>query len=90
MVCTAAPNHSIASPLVVHPRTGFVTPIGKFFNIEGFLEDLRRIIDQNAVGFELIASVQTAMDSRFDPAVAPHELHSRGFVSTTRAMHCAR
>ena len=71
MVCTAAPNHSVASPLIVHTRTGFVTPIGKFFNIEGFLEDLRRIIDQSARGFDLIASVQTAIDSRFDAAFAP-------------------
>jgi len=54
MVCTAAPSHSVASPLIIHPRTRVVLPIGKFFNIEGFLEDLCRITDQNIGGFDLL------------------------------------
>ena len=71
MVCTAAPNSAIASPLVVHPETHAAVPLGSFFNIEGFLSDLRRIIDQNVGGLNLIAAVQSAIDSRFDSSAAP-------------------
>ena len=71
LVCTARPSSGVASPLVVHSKTGTVVPLGSFVNIEGFLDDLRRIIDQNVGGFDLIAAVQTAMDVRFDSAAAP-------------------
>lgn len=71
MVCTAAPSSGVASPLIVHSETRTVVPLGSFFNIEGFLGDLRRIIDQNIGGLDLIAAVQAVMDSRFDSAAAP-------------------
>jgi uncharacterized radical SAM superfamily Fe-S cluster-containing enzyme len=73
MVCTAAPIQGIGSPLVVHSRTRAVLPLGRFFNIEGFLADLRGIIEQKIEGFALIAALQGAMDSRFDAASAPPE-----------------
>ena len=71
LVCTATPSSGVASPLLVHAKTGTVVPLGSFVNIEGFLDDLCRIIDQNVGGFDLIAAVQTAMDVRFDSAAAP-------------------
>jgi uncharacterized radical SAM superfamily Fe-S cluster-containing enzyme len=71
MVCTAAPIQSIGSPLVVHSKTRTVLPLGKFFNIEGFLADLRGIVERDIDGFNLIAAIQAAMESRFDPMAAP-------------------
>ena len=71
MVCTAAPSSGLASPLIVHSKTRAVVPLGSFVNIEGFLGDLRRIIEQNVRGLDLIAAVQSAMDARFDSAAAP-------------------
>jgi 7,8-dihydro-6-hydroxymethylpterin dimethyltransferase len=73
LVCTSAPIQSIGSPLVVHSRTGDVMALGAFFDIEGFLGDLRGFIDQGIEGFELMAALQNAMDSRFAEAAAPRE-----------------
>jgi len=71
MVCTAAPSSAVGSPLVVNVKTGAVAPLARFFDVEGFLGDVRRIIDQDLDGFGLIAAVQTAIDARFDSAGAP-------------------
>jgi uncharacterized radical SAM superfamily Fe-S cluster-containing enzyme len=71
MVCTAAPNSGVGSPLIVNAKTGAVAPLASFFDVEGFLGDVREMIDQNLDGFRLIAAVQTAIDSRFDSAAAP-------------------
>ena len=71
MVCTAAPSSAVGSPLVVNVKTGVVRPLASFFDIEGFLGDLRRIIDQDLDRFGLMAAVHRAIDSRFDSASAP-------------------
>ena len=71
MVCTAAPNSGVGSPLVINAKTGAVAPLASFFDVEGFLDDVRRILAQNVEGFDLIAAVHTAIDSRFDSAAAP-------------------
>jgi len=37
MVCTAAPNSGVGSPLIVNAKTGTVAPLASFFDVEGFL-----------------------------------------------------
>lgn len=71
MVCTAAPNSGIGSPLIVNVRTGVVVALASLFDIEGFLGDVHQMIDQNLEGFRLMSAVQTAIDSRFDSGMAP-------------------
>jgi 7,8-dihydro-6-hydroxymethylpterin dimethyltransferase len=71
MICTAAPINAIGSPLAMNVRTGAVTPIGGFFDVEGFLADMRRMIDENLTGFALISALHAAMHSRFDSSAAP-------------------
>jgi uncharacterized radical SAM superfamily Fe-S cluster-containing enzyme len=71
MVCTAAATSGVASPLVVHVRTRIVVPVGSFFNIDGFLADIRGILDKNLVGLDLTTAVHAAIDSRFDIESAP-------------------
>jgi uncharacterized radical SAM superfamily Fe-S cluster-containing enzyme len=71
MVCTAAPTSAVGSPLVVNVKTGAVAALASFFDVEGFLGDVRRMIDQNLDGFGLLARLHSAIDSRFDPAAAP-------------------
>ena len=71
MVCTAAATSGVASPLVVHVRTRTVAAVGSFFNIEGFLADVRAILDKNLIGLDLMAAVHAAIDSRFDIGSAP-------------------
>src|SRR5260370_9868153 len=71
MVWTAATNSGVGSPVVVNAKTGAVAPLASFFDVEGFLDDVRRILAQNIEGFDLIAAVHTAIDSRFDSAAAP-------------------
>jgi uncharacterized radical SAM superfamily Fe-S cluster-containing enzyme len=82
MVCTAAPNSGVGSPLIVNAKTGAVAPLASFFDVEDFLGDVREMIDQNLEGFRLIATVQTAIDSGSIPQPAPAELHARGFIPT--------
>jgi uncharacterized radical SAM superfamily Fe-S cluster-containing enzyme len=50
-----------------------VLPLGAFFDVEGFLGDLRGIIKREIGGFELMAALQNAMDSRFVATAAPPE-----------------
>ena len=71
MVCTAAPSSAVGSPLVVNVKTGVVRPLASFFDIEGFLGDLRPTIDQDLDRFGLMAAVHRAIDSRFDSVSAP-------------------
>ena len=71
MVCTATPSSGVGSPLIIHAKTRAVAPLASFFDVEGFLGDVRCIIDQRSDGFELMAAVQTAIDVRFDSAAAP-------------------
>jgi uncharacterized radical SAM superfamily Fe-S cluster-containing enzyme len=71
MVCTASPNSGVGSPLIVNANTGTVAPLASFFDVEGFLGDVREMIGQRLEGFRLIAAVQNAIDSRFDSAAAP-------------------
>ena len=61
MVCTAAPNSGVGSPLVVNAKTEAVAPLASFFDVDGFLDDVRRILAQNIEGFDLIAAVHAAM-----------------------------
>jgi len=71
MVCTAAPISAVGSPLVVNAKTGVVAPLASFFDVEGFLDDLRWVVDQDLEELRLIVAVQAAIDCRFDPAAAP-------------------
>jgi uncharacterized radical SAM superfamily Fe-S cluster-containing enzyme len=71
MVCTAAPNQVVGRPLIVHAKTRAVLPLGSLFDIEGFLADIRGIIERQIDGFDLIAALQTAIDARFEPDAAP-------------------
>jgi uncharacterized radical SAM superfamily Fe-S cluster-containing enzyme len=52
-------------------KTGAVAAFASFFDVEGFLGDVRGMIDQNLDGFGLLARLHSAIDLRFDYAAAP-------------------
>ena len=90
MVCTAAPSSAVGSPLVVNVKTGVVRPLASFFDIEGFLGDLRPTIDQDLDRFDLMAAVHRAIDSRFDSVSAPADLHAVRIWTNLHAQSMAR
>jgi uncharacterized radical SAM superfamily Fe-S cluster-containing enzyme len=66
-----------------------VAPLASFFDVEGFLADVRQMIDQQLEGFHLIAAVQAAIDSRFDSAAAPQNF-TRGDMYQLHEQSMAR
>jgi hypothetical protein len=69
-VCTTAPNVGVFSPLLVN-RATTVTAITSFFDLAGFLYDVRTICEQDLHGLPLIEALQLAIDARFNTEAAP-------------------
>ena len=71
IVCTTTPNTGVFSPLVVNRRTKMAMPITSFFELEGFLRDVRTILERDVGGLALMQALQIAIDSTFKAGAAP-------------------
>jgi len=71
IVCTVTANAGVFSPLIINRTTKVVTPITSFFDLEGFLRDVRTILERDLGGLVLMQALQIAIESRFKAQAAP-------------------